>query len=129
MSDEEWALQFTHKTTFVYNPTFIDYARSRPPPQAFAIYAWILMCRMTQIKVPTPYLVATYFVKQYWGIIISQLPQPVGPRSSTGNLREDLDDNELIFEAIQDQQLQIVLERETSQAMEAELIEKDPESD
>lgn len=35
-----------------------------------------------------------------------------------------LDDDELIFEAMQDQQLQIVFERETSQAIEAELTEK-----
>ena len=34
------------------------------------------------------------------------------------------DDDELIFEAMQDQQLQIVFERETSQAIEAELTEK-----
>jgi hypothetical protein len=35
-----------------------------------------------------------------------------------------LDDEELIFEKILDQQLQIVFERETSQAIEAELTEK-----
>lgn len=35
-----------------------------------------------------------------------------------------LDDEELILEKIQDQQLQIVFERETSQAIEAELTDK-----